>query len=393
MADQQHLDFLRQGTDTWNKWRRNNPRIQPDLSGADLSHANLSDPSLSEAYTYALSADYITPLKKFISANADTSSGTSFEWTDLIRAILKQTNPNANLGGVNLILANLDNANLSEATLVTANLIGASLRGANLNRANLSGAILLGADLSEAILSEADLRGANLIGAILERANLGGANISDADLRGADLTGCNVYAISAWKVELEQANQSSLIITPFNEPTITVDDLEVAQFIYLLLNNKKIRKVIDTIAKKAVLILGRFTPERKVVLDALKEVFRNHGYLPILFDFEKPSSQDLTETVSTLAHLSRFIIVDLTDPSSAPYEVGPIASNHIRPIQALFQPSDKAKRVFPMFQDLIRRYHWVLPPYEYQDLKDLLASLQTKVIEPAEQKAQELEKL
>jgi hypothetical protein len=111
-----------------------------------------------------------------------------------------------------------------------------------------------------------------------------------------------------------------------------------------------------------------------------------------LFDFDKPSSQDLTETVSTLAHLSRFIIVDLTDPSSAPYEVGMIASNHIRPIQALFQPSDEAKRVFAMFPDLVRRYHWVLPPYEYQDQEHLLTSLQTKVIEPAEQKAQELEK-
>jgi hypothetical protein len=166
----------------------------------------------------------------------------------------------------------------------------------------------------------------------------------------------------------------------------------MAQFIYLLLNNKEIRDVIDTVAKKAVLILGRFTPERKAVLDALREELRTHGYLPILFDFDKPSSQDLTETVSTLAHLSRFIIVDLTDPSSAPYEVATIASNHIRPIQALFHPSNEAKRVFAMFSDLIRRYHWVLPPYEYQDQAHLLASLQTKVIEPAEQKAQELEK-
>src|SRR6266702_2851653 len=168
--------------------------------------------------------------------------------------------------------------------------------------------------------------------------------------------------------------------------------LKIAQFIYLLLNNAEIRDIIDTLTTKSVLILGRFTPERKAVLDALREALRTHGYVPILFDFDKPSSQDLTETVSTLAHLSRFIIVDLTDPSSAPYEVATIASNHIRPIQALFQPSGKAKRVFAMFPDLVRRYHWVLPPYEYKDQEQLLASLQTKVIEPAEQKAQELEK-
>jgi len=45
-----------------------------------------------------------------------------------------------------------------------------------------------------------------------------------------------------------------------------------------------------------------------------------------------------------------------------------------------------------MFPDLMR-YHWVLPPYEYQDQEHLLASLQTKVIEPAERKAKELAKL
>ena len=54
--------------------------------------------------------------------------------------------------------------------------------------------------------------------------------------------------------------------------------------------------------------------------------------------------------------------------------------------------SDQAKRVFAMFPDLVMRYHWVLPPYEYQDQEHLLASLQTKIIGPAEQKAQELEK-
>src|SRR5438874_866577 len=251
----------------------------------------------------------------------------------------------------------------------------------DLRKANLYGADLIGANLSNANLSNADLSSANLTQATLVETNLSEAILSN----------CSIYGISVWNVQLEKTQQENLIITPQDEPTITVDNLKIAQFIYLLLNNQEIRDVIDTIAKKAVLILGRFTPERKALLDALREALRTQGYLPILFDFDKPSSQDLTETVSTLAHLSRFIIVDLTDPSSAPYEVGTIASNHIRPLQAIFRPSDEAKRVFAMFPDLVRRYHWVLPPYEYQDQEHLLASLQTEVIEPAEQKAQELE--
>jgi hypothetical protein len=48
-----------------------------------------------------------------------------------------------------------------------------------------------------------------------------------------------------------------LIITRWDEPAITVDNIEVAQFVYLLLHNEKIRDVIDTIlARKAERMKG-----------------------------------------------------------------------------------------------------------------------------------------
>jgi hypothetical protein len=47
-----------------------------------------------------------------------------------------------------------------------------------------------------------------------------------------------------------------------------------------MLHNEKIRDVIDTITSKAVLILGRFTQERKPVLEALREELRQRKYLP-----------------------------------------------------------------------------------------------------------------
>jgi hypothetical protein len=101
---------------------------------------------------------------------------------------------------------------------------------------------------------------------------------------------------------LETTIQESLLITPkTSKPEITVDNIAVAQFIYLLLHNEKIRDVIDTVGKKAVLLLGRFTAERKKVLDTLREELRKRDYLPILFDFEVPATRDITETVSLLA--------------------------------------------------------------------------------------------
>ena len=202
--------------------------------------------------------------------------------------------------------AKLSGANLFKANLFGADLCGANLSGANLGRANLIRANLGAANFCKADLTWADLRHANLV---------------KTNLEGANLTACSVFGISAWNVRLEGAIQTNLVITPKGESAIQVDNLEVAQFIYLLLKNKRIRDVIDTITSQVVLILGRFTPERKVVLDAIREELRKRDYLPILFDFEMTASKDLTGTISTLANMARFIIADLTDPSSVPHEL------------------------------------------------------------------------
>jgi len=41
----------------------------------------------------------------------------------------------------------------------------------------------------------------------------------------------------------------------------------------------------------------------------------------MMFDFEPIKSQTLTQTVSTLAHMVRFIIADVTEASSVPQEL------------------------------------------------------------------------
>jgi hypothetical protein len=209
----------------------------------------------------------------------------------------------------------------------------------------------------------------------------------ETNLEGANMTGCAVYGASVWNARLDGATQSSLIITPGNEPAIQVDNLEVAQFVYLLLNNAKIRHVIDTITSKVVLILGRFTAERKVVLDAIRDELRKRDYVPVLFDFEKPTSKDLTGTISTLASMARFIIADLTDSSSVPHELASVVPGTIVPVQAILL---EGQREYAMFPDLVRRYHWVLKPYQYKSPQLLLEQLIERVITPAEAKAKEL---
>jgi uncharacterized protein YjbI with pentapeptide repeats len=288
---------------------------------------------------------------------------------------------------------------------------GADLHGAMLHKANLFGAILYKSNLTEATLTEANLRGASLIGANLTKANLGGADLRWAQIIGttlldATLTGSYVYGAAVWDVEVNDGTkQQNLIITdrprghPLitvdnitdpDKPVITVDNIKVAQFIYLLLNNQEIRKVIDTITSKAVLILGRFSEKRKCVLDAIREELRKHDYLAIMFDFEAPINQTTIETVKTLAGMSRFVIVDLTDAKSVLQELQAIVPDF--PSVAV-RFLIKRSQYEPGMLDYIRRFPWVIEEaYKYEDEKDVIPSIKDHVIAPAEAKVRKLRK-
>src|ERR1017187_621159 len=450
MANPDHLAKLKEGVEIWNSWRLSNRGVVPDLSKADLRRADLSGTDLRRANLAGadvsganLSGAY---LGRANLSGADLKgarlSGAALRYTKFSKADLSQADlSEADLTGANLSQAKLRKAKLMGANLSKCNLTKSDASGADLCNAYLAGTKLSGADLTESDLTaatvwEADLKGADLTGANLMSAelsfsnfegaclnaanlsgaslvsaklvrsklygaNLGETDLRDADLSGADLsrtlmvrtrlsntnlTGCSVYGLSVWDAQLDGTLQSNLVITPKGAPAITVDNLEVAQFIYLLLNNQRIRHVIDSITSKVVLILGRFTPERKVVLDAIRDELRKRDYLPVLFDFEKPSSRDITETVSTLAHMAKFVIADITDAKSIPQELMAIVPTLPSvPVQPLLLASQREYGMFEHF----KRFPWVLRPYLYKNQDRLLAALNEKVIGPAETKARE----
>ena len=130
MANEEHLNILKQGVRVWNKWRKEHPEIRADLSGANLHRANLRRADLDGAN-----------LSRADLNGADLMGAFLFQ-ADLREAELRE----AELRGVELIEADLSRAHLGEV-----NLIRAKLSGANLNEANLSAADLREADLREAL--------------------------------------------------------------------------------------------------------------------------------------------------------------------------------------------------------------------------------------------------
>jgi hypothetical protein len=179
-----------------------------------------------------------------------------------------------------------------------------------------------------------------------------------------------------------------LIITRDDEPDITVDNIEVAQFIYLLLHNEKIRDVIDTITSKVVLILGRFTAERKAVLDALREELRKRKYLPILFDFEKARSRNTDETITLIARMARFVVADISDAKSVLQELRAIVPDLPSvPVQPVILATQEEPGMF----DFYGNFPWFLEVHRYASQEQLIADLGEKVIRPAELKVPELQ--
>ena len=310
-------------------------------------------------------------------------SDSSYGFSNLKGAALK----NADMHNAMIYCAYVSEAKFDGTNFTNSLILDTDFENGYLPKAVFAGVMMPGAKFSNANLQRADFTGAYLKYGNFRGADLRGTTLVDVDLSSSDISGSKVYGASVWNVNLNGAIQKDIIITKDGEPTITVDNLEVAQFIYLLLNNEKIRDVVDTTARKVVLILGRFTPERKAVLDAIREELRKRDYLPVLFDFKQPDTRNFRETVRILAHLSRFIVADLTEPKSIPLELETIVPQLPVPVQPILL---RGYDEFSMFNDLRKTYHWVLATYQYTDIADLLASLGNKVIEPAEQKAQEL---
>lgn len=172
MANQEHLDILKQGVECWNEWRREHENVKPDLGGIHLTGAFLSDINLCEANL----------------SKSDLS--------------------NAFLNGAFLVGANLRDANLSNANLIGAFLNGADLSVANLTRANLRDADLIKANLREGYFTKAHLINADLSGANLNSADLSEADLSGADLTGATLQGTNLREIVLARTIFEEIDLS-----------------------------------------------------------------------------------------------------------------------------------------------------------------------------------------
>jgi uncharacterized protein YjbI with pentapeptide repeats len=200
MANKEHLALLRQGVEAWNKWRKTNRQIKPDLSKVNFSKADL-------------------------------------RWANLERANLSGSNfIGADLQESNLKWADLRKANFTGANLSGTNFSGANLANGNIDQVDLSGVDLSGVDLSGVDFSEEDLSGSNLSGS-----NLSGANLSGSNLSGANLSGANLSKNQALRANFEEAIFTGTCLENWNINSQTNLNNVICDYIYLKENRQERR--------------------------------------------------------------------------------------------------------------------------------------------------------
>jgi hypothetical protein len=122
MANLEHLKILKQGVEAWNKWREEDPGINPDLGNASLIDADLRSSDLRGANLFA--ADF---------------SGAILDEANLHRADLR---------GARLCSASLRGANLTAANLIDADLCAAALHNSDFTNVCAYGTLFGDNDLS-----------------------------------------------------------------------------------------------------------------------------------------------------------------------------------------------------------------------------------------------------
>lgn len=207
MANQEHLEILKQGVEAWNNRTRENPLLQADFTGAHFPRANLRRANFHNAHLSRAN---------FSNANLE---GADLGETNLRRALLN----GADLRGAILYNADLTDANLSRTNLRYAALVGANLTRAQLERTDLSNAgfgrtEFADVDLSTVIgLDTARYTAPSTIGTNTLSKSAG--NISKFFLRGCGL--------SDWEIECAKLYDPSLSNEEINNIQYRIHDIRV----------------------------------------------------------------------------------------------------------------------------------------------------------------------
>nr|WP_319375520.1 pentapeptide repeat-containing protein [uncultured Methanoregula sp.] len=377
-----------------------------DLSNSELMRVNLKNAALVDANLFGSNlSDSQLDYSNLYRANFENANlqGAKIQFAHLSEANFT----NANLNWVDMSESEGHCINFNAASLYEANLRNVNFNASNFNKANLKKAHLRDANLNNSNISNADftwtnLRSSKIQDAIIYNTNMSRANMSWAELQGTkfnetDFTyslfvesdinktvfeNCTIYGISAWDLKGSPKKISNLTITKPHEPKITIDSLEFAQFMYFLINNKDIHKILSGIKSKIVLIMGHYSNNNSDIIDVIFTQLKNFNKVPVLLDFDKPLKKEFFPTLRVLAQLSQFIIADISDVKG----VGPALSMFLPQLSSvpIIIIKNKNTEKDSILEKVFDSYSNISPIVYFNDKFEINEVFKNKIIYPAE---------
>ena len=199
MADEQHIAWLLEGVEAWNRRREADDSIRPNFIKANLYEEFEKAGKIGD--------DGYIPL-----------DGANLEYADFSLAVLQKPSLDDDDTGPLQGSVSLQGANLHMAILYGTQLQKARLSGANMTESNIEKAQLDDAFLNEAHLCSANLSSSSLAYADLTRANLSGAYLSNTVLWGSKLVDTILSNSEPWMAHFYSSSplQSAMQFTNLN---------------------------------------------------------------------------------------------------------------------------------------------------------------------------------
>ena len=305
MGNPEHIQWLREGVESWNKRLEHEP-FKPDFRSENfLSILGVSDPGESD--------DIVAQLRNINFSNADLSdaclknidlTGAQFTWANLTRADFsgaRLTNTqffNANLTqaycpGVDLTHASFSGVDLTDAIFLSSDLTRARFVNCTFTRSLLCSAIIRNTQFALSSLESTDFRRAKLINAWFLECYLGGAHLNDADVIDTD------FVLSRpWEAQLyNPTDQLTADAEPLDRERIeTIDDL--------LRACRNFRGVVNDLNRDSIVLY--FRGESRSSWDLRPSVMREHRLRLVegemLNDLMTRQPETFNGLGSTLAH-------------------------------------------------------------------------------------------
>jgi hypothetical protein len=207
------------------------------------------------------------------------------------------------------------------------------------------------------------------------------------DVEDASFRGCSITGLTAYDLRGAPRDESQLVVSDAHGLTVKVDFLEAPHFITLL-RSERLGLALARIEPKVVLILGRFTPERKAVLEQLRADLARKEWVALVFDF--PAPKGITPTFKVMASICGWVVADVTDPSEVRNEITLIAREHPSvPIRPILQDR---RREWLGLAELRKQGANIAPTVRYRNTAHLLAMVDEALIAPVRGQLDQLRK-